>query len=79
MNRRWKRSPSRLVVSDPDICAEKLASEITALQPVRISCFMGLLGIPQARTLRSMERFGAEVMPRLEQHFGGLAHIGHPR
>jgi alkanesulfonate monooxygenase SsuD/methylene tetrahydromethanopterin reductase-like flavin-dependent oxidoreductase (luciferase family) len=68
---------SRLVVGDPDICAEKL--EITAFRPVHISCFMGLPGIPQARMLPSMERFGAEVMPRPEQHFGGLAHIGHPR
>jgi len=70
---------SRLVVGDADTCAEKLAAEITALQPVHISCFMGLPAMPQARTLRSMERFGSEVMPKLDRHFGGLAHIGHPR
>ena len=70
---------SRLVVGDADTCAERLATEISALQPVHISCFMGLPAMPQARILRSMERFGSEVMPKLERHFGGLAHIGHPR
>ena len=70
---------SRLVVGDADTCAEKLVAEISALQPVHISCFMGLPGMPQARTLRSMERFGTEVMPKLDRHFGGLARIGHTR
>jgi alkanesulfonate monooxygenase SsuD/methylene tetrahydromethanopterin reductase-like flavin-dependent oxidoreductase (luciferase family) len=69
---------NRLVVGDAETCAAKLAAEIEALQPVHISCFMGLPDMPQARTLRSMERFGAEVMPMLERHFGGLAHIGRP-
>jgi alkanesulfonate monooxygenase SsuD/methylene tetrahydromethanopterin reductase-like flavin-dependent oxidoreductase (luciferase family) len=68
----------RLIMGDAEICAEKLAAEISALQPVHISCFMALPGMPQLRTLRSMERFGAEVMPKLERHFGDLARIGHP-
>ena len=68
---------NRLVIGDAETCAARLAAEIEALQPVHVSCFMGLPGLPQARTLRSMERFGAEVMPVLERHFGGLAQIGH--
>ena len=67
---------SRLVVGDAEVCAARLAAEIEALQPVHISCFMALPNVPQARTLRSMERFGAEVMPMLDRHFGGLARIG---
>ena len=55
---------SRLVVGDADTCAEKLVTEISALLPVHISCFMGLPAMPQARTLQSMERFGSEVMPK---------------
>ena len=69
---------SRLVVGDVgETCAAKLAVEIEALQPVHISCFMALPNVPQSRTLRSMEQFGAEVMPILDRHFGGLARIGH--
>jgi alkanesulfonate monooxygenase SsuD/methylene tetrahydromethanopterin reductase-like flavin-dependent oxidoreductase (luciferase family) len=68
---------SRLVVGDAETCAAKLAAEIEALQPVHISCFMALPDVPQSRTLRSMERFGAEVMPMLDRHFGDLARIGH--
>jgi alkanesulfonate monooxygenase SsuD/methylene tetrahydromethanopterin reductase-like flavin-dependent oxidoreductase (luciferase family) len=69
---------SRLVVGDAEVCAARLAAEIEALQPVHVSCFMALPNVPQARTLRSMERFGAEVMPMLDRHFGGLARIGRP-
>jgi alkanesulfonate monooxygenase SsuD/methylene tetrahydromethanopterin reductase-like flavin-dependent oxidoreductase (luciferase family) len=67
---------SRLVVGDAEVCAARLAAEIEALHPVHVSCFMALPNVPRARTLRSMERFGAEVMPMLDRHFGGLARIG---
>jgi alkanesulfonate monooxygenase SsuD/methylene tetrahydromethanopterin reductase-like flavin-dependent oxidoreductase (luciferase family) len=68
---------SRMIVGDAETCAEKLAAELTALQPVHVSCFMGLPDMPQHRTLRSMELFGSRVMPALERQFGGLAQIGH--
>jgi alkanesulfonate monooxygenase SsuD/methylene tetrahydromethanopterin reductase-like flavin-dependent oxidoreductase (luciferase family) len=56
---------SRLLVGDAEEVTEKLAREIGTLKPTHISCFMAIPGMPQARVLRSMERFGAEVMPRL--------------
>lgn len=56
---------ARLLVGDAEEVAEKLAREIGTLQPTHISCFMALPGMPQERVLRSMERFGAEVMPRV--------------
>jgi alkanesulfonate monooxygenase SsuD/methylene tetrahydromethanopterin reductase-like flavin-dependent oxidoreductase (luciferase family) len=68
---------SRMIVGDAETCAAKLATEIEALKPVHISCFMGLPAMPQARTLRSMERFGADVMPKLEKQFGNLTRTGH--
>ena len=68
---------NRLIVGDAETCAEKLTAELTALQPVHVSCFMGLPGMPQACTLRSMEIFGSKVMPVLERQFGSLAQIGH--
>jgi hypothetical protein len=56
--------------------AGKLIREIEALQPRHISCFMGIPGLSQPEILRSIERFGAEVMPQLDRHFGGLDKIG---
>jgi alkanesulfonate monooxygenase SsuD/methylene tetrahydromethanopterin reductase-like flavin-dependent oxidoreductase (luciferase family) len=66
----------RLVVGSPERCAEKLAGEIAELRPTHLSCFMAIPGIDPKRILRSMERFGSEVMPRLAKHFGGLERVG---
>src|SRR5262249_50200133 len=66
-----------MIIGDAETVAEKLIREFEVLQPTHLSCFIGLPGIPQARTLRSMERFGAEVMPRVAKHFGGLERVGH--
>jgi len=63
----------RLLVGDAELCAEKLAREIAALQPTHISCFMAIPGMPQDRVLRSMERFGSEVMPRLDRALRSVA------
>ncbi len=68
----------RMLIGDPETVAEKLAREIEALQPRHISCFMGIPGMSQPEILKSIERFGAEVLPRLERHFGGLAKVGSP-
>jgi alkanesulfonate monooxygenase SsuD/methylene tetrahydromethanopterin reductase-like flavin-dependent oxidoreductase (luciferase family) len=66
----------RLLVGDAERCAEKLAAEIAVLRPTHISCFMAIPGIEQKRILRSMERFGGEVMPLLAKRFGDLKRIG---
>ncbi|HLJ18938.1 MAG TPA: LLM class flavin-dependent oxidoreductase, partial [Stellaceae bacterium] len=68
----------RLIVGSAERCAAKLIDEITALKPTHISCFMAIPGIEPARILKSMERFGGEVMPALAQHFGGLDRVGAP-
>ncbi|MBL8669743.1 MAG: LLM class flavin-dependent oxidoreductase [Alphaproteobacteria bacterium] len=60
----------RMVIGDPERCAQKLIKEIERLGPTHISAFMAIPGIPQKRVLRSMERFGSFVLPRLEKHFG---------
>lgn len=65
-----------MMIGDAETVAEKLIREFEVLRPTHLSCFMALPGIPQARILRSMERFGAEVMPRIAKHFGGLDRIG---
>jgi alkanesulfonate monooxygenase SsuD/methylene tetrahydromethanopterin reductase-like flavin-dependent oxidoreductase (luciferase family) len=66
----------RLLIGDPETVAAKLIREIEALRPTHMSCFMALPGIEQKRILKSMERFGGEVLPRLVKHFGSLEAIG---
>jgi len=68
----------RMIVGSPATIVEKLGREFEALRPTHVSCFMGIPGIPQARVLKSIERFGAEVMPQLARQFGGLDRIGAP-
>ncbi len=68
----------RLLVGDAERCAAKLAEEIETLNPTHVSCFMAIPGIEPRRILRSMERFGGEVMPLLAKRFGGLDRVGAP-
>lgn len=56
----------RMIIGDAETVAEKLAREIEVLDLTHLSCFMALPGLPQRSVLRSMERFGADVMPRLQ-------------
>lgn len=66
---------ARLPIGDPETVAERIAADIEALDPTHISCFMAIPGLGQAKILRSMERFGSEVMPLLEKRFGPLAEL----
>jgi alkanesulfonate monooxygenase SsuD/methylene tetrahydromethanopterin reductase-like flavin-dependent oxidoreductase (luciferase family) len=53
------------VIGGAQDCAERLASEIAAMRPSHLSCFMGFAGIGRRETLASMERFGTDVLPLL--------------
>jgi alkanesulfonate monooxygenase SsuD/methylene tetrahydromethanopterin reductase-like flavin-dependent oxidoreductase (luciferase family) len=68
----------RMIIGDPESCAEKLAAEFAALKPTHVSCFMAIPGLPQKRILKSMERFAGEVLPLVEKQLGPLARIGAP-
>jgi alkanesulfonate monooxygenase SsuD/methylene tetrahydromethanopterin reductase-like flavin-dependent oxidoreductase (luciferase family) len=68
----------RVVIGDPEKCAEMMIRQIEALRPTHMSCSMNLPGIPHNRTLKSMERFGTEVVPMIAKHFGDLGRIGAP-
>jgi alkanesulfonate monooxygenase SsuD/methylene tetrahydromethanopterin reductase-like flavin-dependent oxidoreductase (luciferase family) len=63
----------RMIIGDAETCTEKLLREVETLRFSHLSCFMGLPGLPQRSILRSMERFGAEVMPRLKKAFREIA------
>lgn len=65
-------------IGDAETVAERLARDIEAFRPSHISCFMALPGVSQDRILRSLERFGGEVLPLLERRFGDLGRIGVP-
>ena len=57
----------RMIIGDAETCAEKLVREVETLRISHLSCFMSLPGLPQRSILRSMERFGSEVMPKLQK------------
>lgn len=73
-------SPEQLLVwnpiGDPETVAEKLAREISAVKPAHMGLYMTIGAMPHAAAMRSIERFGREVMPRLEKALGPLARIG---
>lgn len=66
------------IVGSVEKCIEQTIHEIETLQPTHFSCFMHFGGMDRKRVLRSMDLFGSKVMPAVEKHFGGLAHIGNP-
>lgn len=57
-----------LVIGSPEKVAERLDQTFIALRPTHWNLFMALPGIDPRSTLKSMELFGAEVMPRLSHH-----------
>ena len=76
-NRRWRISPAGMIVGDAETCAEKLAAEMSALQPVHVSCFMGLPGMPQASYAAVNGDVRQATSCRAGSAVGGLARVGH--
>jgi alkanesulfonate monooxygenase SsuD/methylene tetrahydromethanopterin reductase-like flavin-dependent oxidoreductase (luciferase family) len=66
---------NRLLIGSSECVAEQLAREMEILRPTHISCIMAIPGMTQRETMQSIERFGSEVMPQLEQRFGCLRAI----
>ncbi|MGH6681837.1 MAG: LLM class flavin-dependent oxidoreductase, partial [Bradyrhizobium sp.] len=66
----------RLLIGDAETVTEKLSSEIDALNPTHISCFMGIPGLPQNAIMKSIEEFGAKVLPAIGKHLGPSADTG---
>jgi alkanesulfonate monooxygenase SsuD/methylene tetrahydromethanopterin reductase-like flavin-dependent oxidoreductase (luciferase family) len=58
--------------------AEQLVADIRRLKPTHLNCFMGFGGLSQERILKSMERFGSEVLPMVEKELGDLSKLGTP-
>ena len=56
---------ANLPIGDADTVAERLVEEIRTVGITDLSCFMWPAGRPVKDVLRSMERFGAEVLPKI--------------
>lgn len=54
------------IIGDPEKCIAQLNEEIRLVRPTQLSCFMQIGGMDHRRVMRSIERFGAEVMPYLD-------------
>ena len=67
---------ANIIVGDPETCAERLARDIEVMNPAHIAFYVQPGGLPHARVMRSLERFGAEVIPALEKAVGPLDRIG---
>ena len=67
-----------LAIGDPETCAERIIADIRELRPTHYSCFMQIGGLSGKRALRSLERFGAEVIPLIEKELGPVAELMSP-
>ena len=59
-------------IGDPETVAAGIAEEVRRVRPTHYNCFFCFGPMEGARALRSVERFGAEVMPLLERELGPL-------
>ena len=57
-------------IGDGETVAARLAEETRVLAPTHLSCFMQFGGLAHDKVMRSMERFGAEVLPHLARAHG---------
>jgi len=69
----------QIIIGDPHHVASRMVAEIRRLEPVHYSCFFQFGDMPIARSSRSLERFGREVIPLLEAELGSLDKIGLPQ
>lgn len=65
-----------LIIGPAAYVAERIAAEIRAVNPIHYNAFFQFGDMPIDRARRSLERFGAHVMPLLEKEFGSLEAIG---
>jgi alkanesulfonate monooxygenase SsuD/methylene tetrahydromethanopterin reductase-like flavin-dependent oxidoreductase (luciferase family) len=59
-----------VIIGDAQHCASRIAAEAKAVGLTHLSCFMQFGGMEGARALRSLERFGSEVIPLVERELG---------
>jgi alkanesulfonate monooxygenase SsuD/methylene tetrahydromethanopterin reductase-like flavin-dependent oxidoreductase (luciferase family) len=65
-------------IGSPEKIAEQLVADIRRLKPTHLSFFMAFGSLPQARIIKSMDRFASEVLPLVEKELGDLSKLGTP-
>jgi alkanesulfonate monooxygenase SsuD/methylene tetrahydromethanopterin reductase-like flavin-dependent oxidoreductase (luciferase family) len=59
-----------VIIGSPEHCAARIVAEAQTVKMSDLSCFMQFGGMEGRRALRSLERFGAEVVPLIERELG---------
>ena len=59
-----------VIIGSPEHCASRIIAEARTVKTSDLNCFMQFGGMEGSRALRSLERFGAEVVPILEHELG---------
>ena len=65
-----------LIIGDAHHVAERMIQEFRRLRPDYYNCFFQFGDMPIARARRSLEKFGAEVLPLVEKALGPLGGFG---
>lgn len=65
-----------LIVGDADVCAGRCIEIIQRVNPTHMALYFGIGNVPHDKTMQSIERFGTEVIPRIEKETGPLQSIG---
>mgnify|MGYP003627091695 CR=1 FL=1 len=65
-------------IGDPETVAARLVEEIRAVGPSHVALYMTIGAADHAQVLRSIERFGAEVVPLIEREVGRLPDLNVP-
>ncbi|MFO0996306.1 MAG: LLM class flavin-dependent oxidoreductase [Alphaproteobacteria bacterium] len=68
----------RCLIGSANKVAEQLIKEIEALKLSHISCFFAFGSLEHKKVMRTIERFGAEVIPQIKRHFGSIEKAGVP-
>jgi alkanesulfonate monooxygenase SsuD/methylene tetrahydromethanopterin reductase-like flavin-dependent oxidoreductase (luciferase family) len=67
-----------VIIGSPEHCASRIIAEARTVKMSNLSCFMQFGGMEGRRALRSLERFGTDVVPLLERELGPVT-VGRPR
>ncbi len=63
-------------IGSPERVAEQIVAEVRANRPTHYAVFAQYGGLSGERALKSLERYGAEVVPMIDKELGGLKEFG---
>ena len=64
-----------LHIGDPETIAQGIIRDIRTVHPVHYNCFFAFGPLETKKAIRSLERFGTEVMPLIEKELGPLSQL----